>query len=151
MKFTHRYSWVIKPQFQVPFTWLWMISFPLLGASLVVGIYHISLASLLEWWRAHPYVQAYLEAVSVGLLPILFALGSKERLSEYGLQRAKTIRSTILSLLVVAAFYSKSFLTTGEWISHTSFPTGIPFPWNIWHAAWGIFANGHWRYFISSG
>ena len=129
-------------KFQVIFTWLWMILFPLLAGGIVVGVLRINIATVLEWWRAHQYLQGYLEAIAAGLLPALFVWTGKEHLSDYGLQRAGLARSVLLSLLVVAAVYLKSFLTTGEWIGHSSFAAGIGFPWNLWHAILGIFANG---------
>jgi len=131
-----------SPKLQVIFTWLWMILFPLLAGGFTVCVLRISVATTLEWWRAHQYLQGYLEAIAAGLLPAFFVWINKERLSDYGLQRAGLARSILLSLLVVAAVCLKSFLTTGEWIGHSSFETGIDFPWNLLHAAWGIFANG---------
>lgn len=94
------------------------------------------------WWSEHQYYQAYFEMVAVGLLPVVFVGISHEPLSLYGFQRKGVLKSIVCSLSVVAIFYLKSFLATGQWIGYASFNTVVNPPWNFFHVLWGIFSNG---------
>jgi len=135
-------SLIHNPIFQAISTWLWVLLFPLLAIGMVVGILRLDLTTVRQWWSEHQYYQGYFEAVVAGLLPVLFVWINKEKLAQYGLGRKGFTQSLLLSLLLVIAIYIKSFLTTGEWISHSSFNIQLNFPQNAWYAVWGIFANG---------
>lgn len=135
-------SLIHNPGFQVFATWLWIVLFPLLAIGVVVGILKLDLATVRQWWGEHQYYQGYFEATVAGLLPALFVWVNRERLSRYGIQRAGFAVSLLFSLLVVIAVYAKSFLTTGEWISHSSFGARLDFPQAVWLVSLGIFANG---------
>lgn len=128
--------------FQVIVTWLWFVVFPLSVVGLLIGVGHIDIATGRQWYRAHPYIQAYFEAVLAGLLPLFFVLIDKEPLSYYGLSRKKLLQSVGVSLLVVALRFLESYLRSHLWVDVTPFAASPGFPWNIWHALWGIFANG---------
>ncbi len=133
---------VHNPVFQTIATWLWVVLFPLLAIGVVVGILKLDLTAVRRWWGEHHYYQGYFEAIVAGLLPVLFLWIDKEKPARYGLERKGFIPSLLLSLLLVIAVYVKSFLTAGEWISHSSFNAHLSFPQNAWYAVWGIAANG---------
>jgi len=134
-------SLIRHPWGQVIAVWLWALAGPLLVAALLVGVFRIDLRTAREWWNGHQYVQAYLEAVFVGLLPLAIAFASGERLRDYGLHRRGVTFSLLLSLAVAATFWVYLFLTTGEWFSHSDLPA-VAAPWNVWYALLGIVANG---------
>ena len=80
--------------------------------------------------------------LSVGLLPVIFTLISKDGLSRYGLRRTGLVKSLVLSAVVIVASHAFSYLNTGRLIDVASLDTSPPFPWNIWYALLGMFAYG---------
>jgi membrane protease YdiL (CAAX protease family) len=130
-----------RPIFQVGLTWAWIIGLPLLLIGIIIGA-GSDLTLARRWWGEHRYMQAYLEIAVGGLLPVLFTLNDKENLAKYGFARRGLAASAGLSALVVIARYFVSYIQTGQWIEFAPLGALPNFPENLWHAGWGVVANG---------
>ncbi len=132
-----------RPGFQIAATLSWGVFAVGLLVGFVLGPLGIELAVARAWWQEHlVYVQPYLEGVVAGLIPVLFVLTGRERLSRFGLRVAGLTRSVALSIAFVALRYCESFLRTGDWIAYQSFATEPGFALALWTGAVGVVANG---------
>jgi membrane protease YdiL (CAAX protease family) len=132
----------LRPKFQVIVTWLWFILLPLSLVGILVVILQLEISTMRSWWSSNQYFQAYFETALAGLLPIIFFVLNKEKLTQYGLRQEGLVPSVALSLGLVTIFFSYSYLTTGNWINHSDITADLSIVVVIWYMFWGIFANG---------
>jgi len=115
---------------KVAITWLWLI------VSLL-------LVNKMEILRKKPYLMAYVEIVSVGLLPLVFTSICRDDLMLYGIWSKGLANSFLLSGLFIAAYFTIRFLTKGQLINSLLPPSPhLGFPQNIWYVTLGVFAWG---------
>jgi hypothetical protein len=88
------------------------------------------------------YLAVYIEIVSVGLLPVLFAWICKDDLVRYGFARHGLAKSLLLSALFVGVMFGIGYLTTGRLMTDDRPALQLDFPWNAWYGLSGIFAWG---------
>jgi membrane protease YdiL (CAAX protease family) len=132
---------VFSPKGQVFLVWTCAIAGPPLLALAVVGIAGVDMREARQWWSGHQYVQAYLEAACVGLVPLALTLYQREGLSDYGVRRGQPLASVLLSVGVAAAFWAYQWLRARGWLEHAALPP-VRFPWAVWYALLGVVANG---------
>lgn len=108
-----RLSWLFSLKFQVLATWLWNSIGAVLVAAIAAGLTG-RLGIARDAMRANPtltWIPIAGEVVAVGLLPVLFALFNRDKLSTYGVQRAGVAASMLWSAAVVAAAFGLSLFT----------------------------------------
>lgn len=105
------------PVFQVVATWIWN----LVGTLVVMAVVAVVLPSNIALDRTALKTQPLLalipilsEVVLVGLLPIIFALLSREPAARYGLTRKGLASSLALSAVVVGAYFAFLSLRAGQ-------------------------------------
>jgi len=127
-------------------TWLWNM----LGALLISSILQAVLPEITpldtDALRANPNLAIYpvlTEIVAVGLLPVLFVLFNREKMTVYGLQRQGWVKSLALSTLVVLAFFAFLPGQAAQLTSSISLAElDISTPWKLGLAILAILAYG---------
>jgi len=130
------------PKFRVIFTWVWFIVGPILTILVIMLLMGESIAGLRQALSTNPYITTYVEIVGVGLIPAIFTLFAREKLTAYGLRIKGLVASLLLSAIVVAILMGFSLLTTGQPVGYSTADFQISSPWNYFYGILGIFAYG---------
>jgi len=115
-----------NPKFQVMATWIWNMFAVLLISMLLQAVLPENTSLDIDSMRANPrlvFIPALAQIVAVGLLPLLFVLTNREKLSLYGLQRQGLGKSLAFSVLAVLAFFVALVLQGGELTSYINIST----------------------------
>jgi membrane protease YdiL (CAAX protease family) len=143
MKKDGRFAFLYNPVFRVITTWVWFLVGAALVILIILAVYGLDLATALEVLWEKRYLAAYIEIVSVGLLPLVFTLICKDDPTQYGLGRKGLAKSLLLSGLYVAGLFGFALLSRGQLMSGIEPPNfHLNFPWNLWYVALGVFAWG---------
>ena len=143
MKKDGRFAFLYNPVFRVITTWVWFLVGAALVILIILAVYGLDLATALEVLWEKRYLAAYIEIVSVGLLPVVFTLICKDDPTQYGLGRKGLAKSLLLSGLCVAGLFGFAFLSRGQLMSGIEPPNfHLNFPWDLWYVALGVFAWG---------
>ena len=132
----------LTPKFQVLASWLWLFLLPLSLMGILVGILNLELNSIMAWWREHQYYQGYFEALTTGLLPLIFVWLKQEKPACYGVHLENLAKSILLSLLFVGIFLLYEYFKTDNWINHSDIAGELGVLPTIWYTVWGVIANG---------
>jgi len=140
----YKNKFVFSPKFRVISTWIF---FPL-GAIIVIltfmAIYNFNIGLALGTLQNNRHLYAYIELVSVGLLPLIYTIICRENPSIYGIniERKGLIKSILLSMLLVVFLYTIGYLTNGTIVNYESHDFQLNFPWNVFYFLLGVFAWG---------
>lgn len=135
-------GWMYSPIFQVTFTWLWFFIGAALTVAVLLWINGVGFSEAQVVLGQQRHLTAYIEVVSVGLAPVVFAWLNRDNLKELGYQKAGLGRSMLYSLLFVAFMYGVGYLRTGQIMSDSRTPLEVAAPWHIFYGLLGIFAWG---------
>ncbi len=106
-----------NPKFQVMATWIWNLFSVLLISIILQAVLPENTTLDIDAFRADPrlvLIPVLAEIVAVGLLPLLFVLLNREKLSLYGLQRQGLWKSLAYSVLAGVAFMVALSLQGGD-------------------------------------
>ncbi len=135
-------KFLLNPKFRVIITWIWFI----IGAFFVIiilsAMYGFNFATTLDELQDKRFISVYIEIVSVGLLPVIYTIICKEKLSTYGIKSKGIKRSILFSSSFLVFFFIFTYLTTGNIINYELYDFQLNFPWNIYYGILGIFAWG---------
>ena len=131
-----------NPIFRVVVTWVWWFVGAALTVLVILSSYHATFSSARETLGGNRHLAVYIEIVSVGLLPIMFTLISRDGLAQYGISRKGFVKSFLYSSLFVATIFSLNYLSKGQLMNDDRPDIFLDFPWNLWYAGLGIFAWG---------
>jgi len=115
-----------NPKFQVMAVWIWNMFAVLLISMLLQAVLPENTSLDFDSLRANPrlvLIPVLAQIVAVGLLPLLFVLTNREKLSLYGLQRQGLGKSLAFSVLAVLAFFVALVLQGGELTSTINIST----------------------------
>lgn len=135
-------KFLLNPKFRVIITWIWFI----IGAFCVIiilsAMYGFNFATTLDELQDKRFISVYIEIVSVGLLPVIYTIICKEKLSAYGIKSKGIKRSILFSSSFLVFYFIFTYLTTGNIINYELYDFQLNFPWNIYYGILGIFAWG---------
>lgn len=144
-------KFLLNPKFRVIITWIWFI----IGAFFVIiilsAMYGFNFATTLDELQDKRFISVYIEIVSVGLLPVIYTIICKEKLSTYGIKSKGIKRSILFSSSFLVFFFIFTYLTTGNIINYELYDFQLNFPWNIYYGILGIFAWGPLEMFFLHG
>jgi len=131
-----------SPFFRVLFTWFWMLVSPFVVALAVASIFGIGIQGVVDYIESHRSLLVYIEIVSVGLVPVLFMILSKEDVTRYGIKKEGILESIVPSVLFVFVVYGLSYFLGGQLISFEFPQFQLSFPLNLWYVFLGLLAYG---------
>ncbi len=135
-----------NPKFQVMATWIWNMFSVLLISIILQAVLPENTTLDIDAFRADPrlvLIPVLAEIVAVGLLPLLFVLLNREKLSLYGLQRQGLWKSLAYSVLAGAAFMAALSLQGGDLSTLLNIPAIQVSPlWKLGIALLAVIAYG---------
>jgi len=132
----------LNPKFQLFTTYIWFF----LGAIIVIFIFIIisgfNISMVMSTIQNNPHLYIFIEFSSVGLLPIIYVLVSKERISKYGINAENWVKSISISFLMVLTYFLLGYLINGKIMTYEEYDFNLELPWNLFFGIGGIIIWG---------
>ncbi len=132
----------LNPKFQLITTYIWFF----IGALIVILIFIIlsgfNISVAMSTIQNNPHLYIFIEFSSVGLLPIIYVLVSKDRISKYGVNAENLVKSISISFLMVLIYFLLGYLINGKIMTYEPYDFNLELPWNLFFGIGGIIVWG---------
>jgi membrane protease YdiL (CAAX protease family) len=132
----------LNPKFQLFTIYIWFF----LGAIIVIFIFIIisgfNISIAMSTIQNNPQLYIFIEFSSVGLLPIIYVLVSKEKISKYGVNAENLVKSISISFLMILIYFLLGYLINGKIMTYEEYDFNLKLPWNLFFGIGGIFVWG---------
>lgn len=144
MNTENRNKLVFNPKFRVITTWIFLFLGTALVILILIAICGFNIELAFQELQIKRYLTVYIEIVSVGLLPLLYAIICKEKPSIYGINAEKEgiLKSILLASCLMVFLFTLGYLTTGKIVDYESYDFQLSFPWNMFYFVLGVFTWG---------